>query len=319
MESAPRVSVVLPTYNRAHLLPRALRSVLAQTYRAFEVLVVDDGSTDETAGAVAGLADPRIRFHRVNHQGCAGAMNVAIQHALGEWVAFIDSDDEWAPAKLERQMQAAAAAGPEVGVIYSAGVIVDDAAGREIHARRPRAGGQGRVFDLMLETNWFSFVSVLARRRCFDEVGLFDEGLAFGEDRDWLLRAARRFEFRGLAEPLVTVHVHRGPRQTADLAGRIAFAQHILERYREDLGARPLLAARKQVALGQLCLREGDVARARRAFAEAMRVRPTFVPAYAHLAISWGPWRLWHSLSRWRLRRRGRRAVAALHRQETAP
>ncbi len=315
----PRVSVILPTYNRAPLLLRALASVLDQTFAAFEVRVVDDGSADATGAVVAGLADPRLHYERIEHAGVAAARNRAVRAARGEWLAFIDSDDEWRPDKLQRQMEMAADLPPEVAVIYSGAEYIDDATGRLFGVRQPRAGREVRVFDRLLETNWFPFVSVMVRRRCFDEVGPFDESLAYGEDREWLLRVARRYDFYGLADPLVQVHVHRGQRQTGDLIGRIAFAEMVLDRYAAGLEHRPVLRARKYVSLGQLRLRAGDPAAARRAFRQAMRVRPTFIPAYFHLVTSWGAWAGWYAAARLRRRWRARRELARLVRHRTAP
>jgi glycosyltransferase involved in cell wall biosynthesis len=309
--SAPRISVVLPTYNRAHLLGRTLRSLLAQTFRDFEVHIVDDGSTDGTEAVVAEHADPRVHYVRVEHRGCAAARNHAVREARGEWIALLDSDDEWTPDKLERQMQQADTAAPTVGVLYAGGVFIDDTSGNTISVRRPLAGGHGWIFDRLLETHWFPSTSVVARRRCFDEVGFFDERLTFGEDREWLLRVARRFEFLGLDDLLVLVHIHGGPRLTHSLPGRIAFVEVILERYAAELRARPLVAARKHVGLGQLYLRDGNGLQARAAFGAAVRAHPTFVPAYFHYVLSLGPWRMWHGFSWWRQRRRARGVTGA--------
>ncbi len=317
--SAPRVSVILPTYNRAGVLLRALGSVLAQTYESFEVRVVDDGSTDHTRPVISGLADPRLRYDRIEHAGSAVARNQGVRVARGEWLAFIDSDDEWMPTKLERQLGAAATLPPEVGVIYCGGEYVDDTTGRLTAIRQPRPGRDVGVFDRLLETNWFPFVSVLVRRRCFEQVGLFDESLPHGEDREWLFRVARRFDFYGVADPLVRVHIHQGPRQTTNLRGRIAFAETILRLYAEELTRRPALRARKYVALGQLQLRQGDPAAARRAFVAALRGRPAFVPAYFHLLTSWGLWSGWHAISRLRQQRKGRRTLAQVGGQRPTP
>jgi len=112
----PKVSVVVPAYNRERLILHALNSVLAQTFADFEILAVDDGSTDGTIQAIQSCTDPRIRCLRhEKNRGAAAARNTGIQAARGEYVAFLDSDDEWLPHKLERQTAALDACGAEIG------------------------------------------------------------------------------------------------------------------------------------------------------------------------------------------------------------
>src|SRR5687767_7523259 len=116
----PVVSVVLPTYNRAPLLGRAIRSVLGQSYTDFELIVVDDGSTDGTSGVVAGFRDKRIRYLPLaRNTGAGAARNAGIRVARGKFVAFQDSDDEWLPAKLAKQMSAFERGPAKLGVVYS--------------------------------------------------------------------------------------------------------------------------------------------------------------------------------------------------------
>lgn len=113
------MSVIVPTYNRAHLVGRAIQSVLNQTYRDLEVIVVSDGSTDHTREAVMSFADPRIRFLESDMaRGASATRNAALGICRGEYIAFID-DDEWLPRKLEKQMKAFEIAPPEVGFVYT--------------------------------------------------------------------------------------------------------------------------------------------------------------------------------------------------------
>ena len=106
MAASPQVSVVIPTYNRAHILGRAIDSVLQQTHRDLELIIVDDGSSDGTAALVRGIEDPRVRYVHQQNRGVSAARNRGIAEARAEWLAFLDSDDEWLPQKLERQFSA---------------------------------------------------------------------------------------------------------------------------------------------------------------------------------------------------------------------
>ena len=116
----PTVSIIIPTYNREQLLGRAIKSVLAQTYQDFELIIVDDGSTDNTERLVKSFNSEKTRYirHRKN-KGPAAARNTGIRSAKGDYIAFQDSDDEWMPEKLEKQMRAFTTAPPEVGVVYT--------------------------------------------------------------------------------------------------------------------------------------------------------------------------------------------------------
>lgn len=119
--SGPAVSVVLPTYNRAHLLSESIGSVLAQGYSDFEILVVDDGSTDNTREVVAGIDDKRIRYVELTpNRGQASARNVGIKEAKADLIAFQDSDDIWMPEKLGMQVSALRESPPGTGVVYTA-------------------------------------------------------------------------------------------------------------------------------------------------------------------------------------------------------
>ncbi len=119
-EKRPTVSVIIPTYNRAHLLGRAIESVLDQTYQDFEIIVVDDASADETEEVVKSFGDDRINHirHQKNKGGSA-ARNTGIKAARGEFIAFLDSDDEWVPKKLEKEIDRLQTLSNEVGVVYS--------------------------------------------------------------------------------------------------------------------------------------------------------------------------------------------------------
>lgn len=115
----PTVSVVIPTYNRAALLGRSIRSVLGQSYKDFELIVIDDGSTDETSHVVADFADPRIRYLPLPHNtGAGAARNAGVRVARGKFLAFQDSDDEWLPSKLAKQISAFESGPARLGMVY---------------------------------------------------------------------------------------------------------------------------------------------------------------------------------------------------------
>jgi glycosyltransferase involved in cell wall biosynthesis len=189
----PPVSVVIATYNMAHYLPFALRSALNQTYSNIEVLVIDDGSTDNTAETVAPyLADSRVRYYRQSNGGQAVAKNRGIRESSGAHIAFLDADDLWAPDKLELQMPLFAAS-QRTGVVYSAFGYVDEKGDRLPHV--PGKLHRGNVSGPMLISNFVGFGTSVVKRECFDRLGLFDERLRMGIDYDRWLRFATQYEF----------------------------------------------------------------------------------------------------------------------------
>ncbi len=197
--AAPRVSVVVPVWNGERTLGATLDSVLAQTCRDFELLVIDDGSTDGTAALVAALADrePRVQLHRFENRGLAASRNRGIRLARGAFVAFVDADDLWKPARLERQLAALAAA-PAAGLAYSLTDCINDAGQRLGPGSHIVA--EGRVYERLLAWNFLdSGSSVLVRRAVFDAAGLFDESLQAAEDWDLWLRIAWGHEFACVA------------------------------------------------------------------------------------------------------------------------
>jgi len=193
------VSVVIPTFERRSALPRALASVLGQTRVAGEITVVDDGSTDGTAEMVA-AEHPDIRLIVQDNQGVSAARNRGIEASTGEWIALLDSDDEWVPEKLERQLSALAAH-PDERVCHTDEIWIRHH--RRVNPRRRHAKFGGRIFPYCLPLCAMSPSSILIHRSVLDDVGLFDEELPACEDYDMWLRICARYSVLYLDEPLV--------------------------------------------------------------------------------------------------------------------
>lgn len=202
------VSIVLPTYNRANLVGRAIESVLRQSYQAFELIVVDDGSTDHTQETVGSYRDERIQYIKLDgNHGPAHARNIGIGSAKYSYIAFHDSDDVWCEGKLDRQMQAMAASG-QVGMVYGyckyhglAGEI-DYFPRREIAQEKKR----GFIYPMLLEENLIGMPSLLVRRDCIERAGMFREEFQSLEDYEWFLRLSRVCEAEFIDEILVNVY-----------------------------------------------------------------------------------------------------------------
>jgi glycosyltransferase involved in cell wall biosynthesis len=216
----PRVSVIIPTHSRAELVPRAIESVLKQTFRDFELIVVDDGSNDNTHDVVAAISDPRLQLIRLPKSGGAScARNAGIASARGEWVAFLDDDDEWLPQLLERQLARLAQA-PGASAVYClrAGQVLD---GKIVPSPYKPPLPEGDVLDSVLASgHTISPCAHIVKRSALLEVGGFDETFSEAEDRDlWLRLAQASHHFVAVPETLIIVHMgHRG-RLTDDGVG----------------------------------------------------------------------------------------------------
>lgn len=194
------VSVIIPTYNRAGWVTEAVASVLAQTYQDFEVLVVDDGSTDATLEALAPFYRQVKVLRTAQRRGVAAARNLGLSAARGEWLAFLDSDDLWRPDKLARQM-AYLREHPELLICQTDETWVRN--GVRVNAPLSHRKVEGEIFLPSLERCMISPSAVVLHRRLLEEVGRFDETLPAAEDYDLWLRVTWRYPVGLVPEPLV--------------------------------------------------------------------------------------------------------------------
>ncbi len=200
MAAQPRVSVIIPTYNRATLLKEAVASALAQTYRDFEVLVVDDGSTDGTLGALAPFLGQVKLLRLSRRRGVSAARNLGISAARGRWLAFLDSDDLWLKEKLARQM-AFLEDNPDCLIGQTEETWIRHGVRVNPPLTHLKAGGQ--IFIRSLERCMISPSAVILHRSLLEENGAFDENLPAAEDYDLWLRLTWRYEVGLVKEPLV--------------------------------------------------------------------------------------------------------------------
>ncbi|HDI58775.1 MAG TPA: glycosyltransferase [Desulfobacteraceae bacterium] len=197
--AAAQVSVILPTYNRAGWLAEAVDSVLGQEYAAFELIVVDDGSSDETPQVLAAYGD-RLRVLRLENGGVSRARNRGVAVSRGELLAFLDSDDLWQPGKLAAQV-AFMEAHPEIAICQTEEIWIRN--GRRVNPRRRHRKSDGMFFERSLELCLVSPSAVMMRRSLFEAFGGFDETLPACEDYDLWLRIGCRHPVGLIDAPLV--------------------------------------------------------------------------------------------------------------------
>lgn len=191
--NSPVISVITPTYNRADFLPEAVRSVLDQSFPDFELLIVDDGSTDDTREVLAPfLEDPRVHYQYQPNQGQSVARNLGLAKARGRFICFLDSDNAWLPHKLEQQL-AAFEQHPDVDVVYG-DILTIDEQGKELSRKNMRRYS-GRIAPQMLKDNCVSMNTAMARRVCFDEMGGMSGKRRVADDYDLWLRFSAKYRF----------------------------------------------------------------------------------------------------------------------------
>jgi len=281
-ENSPTVSVIIPTYNRAHLIGRAIQSVLNQTYQDFEIIVVDDGSTDNTKEIVKSLDDKRIRYirHKENKGGGA-ARNTGIKAAIGEYIAFLDSDDEWLPEKLECQMKVFKNAGSEVGVVYTGFIYIDELGeytnGQHIPEKR------GWIYEDILVENCVGTAStVLVKRKCFEKAGLFDENLPSCQDWEMWIRLAREHQFDFIEDPLVKYHIHKS-RISTDLEAKIKGITIVIDKFSGEFTSRRKIYSQRRFSIGNLYCHLGNMKRGRKEFLKAIQIYPFNLKYFVYL------------------------------------
>ncbi len=216
-----KVSVILPTHNRSVWTRRAAESVLQQRYRDYELIVVDDGSDQDMSELQQFLAERGVRYLRVSHRGVAAARNVGVQQSSGSWIAFLDSDDEWFPDKLQRQIEFVKQY-PDIEICQSNEEWIRK--GRFVNQRAIHAKPSGDAFAACLKLCCISPSSVLLRRTLFDRVGGFDERMRVCEDYDLWLRIAAQYPV-GLVEEVLV-------RKYGGHADQLSRAEPAMDRFR---------------------------------------------------------------------------------------
>ncbi len=205
----PKVSVIIPSYNRAEYISETIDSVLAQSFEDFELLFIDDGSTDNTEAIVKRYQeqDPRVIYHKKLNEERAKARSYGINLAQGEFVALVDSDDIWYPEKLQEQLDVFDAF-PEVGCVYAA-VDRIDMQGRSLPAApRQQEGSSGFVYFDLLNRNFIPSVTPIINRSVLLEIGAQRTELIPYEDWDFWLRLSRRTQFQHIRESLGAYRIH---------------------------------------------------------------------------------------------------------------
>lgn len=283
----PKVSVIIPTKNRAHYVSSAIRSVLNQTFRDFEIIAVDGASSDNTKEVIKGFTDQRINYIRQeNDKGVSAARNLGIIHSRGEIIAFLDDDDLWMPGMLEKQLGFMNRR-PGIGAVYTSHFGIDEG-GKRFQLRLVDRSMRGDIFPKILERNYIGNCSgIMVRKTCFCTTGLFDENLLAAEDWDMWIRLAKHYEFDFTDEPLYLYRVHE-KRLSARPFVRLRAESLLFEKLQPEFKK---LEDTRAVAywhyrIGKLYCRCGNMKKGREEFKMAVDINPHFVMCHLLLFAS---------------------------------
>jgi len=289
----PKVSVIITTYNYSHFLAEAIQSVLDQTFGDFELIVVDDGSTDNTREIVGSFKDHRIKYIYQEHRGGNAARNVGTSASIGKYIAFLDADDIWLPEKLAMQVRLLDTS-PDVAIVCSdfyrfdnqSGVITSQAwEKREINPKI--------ALRLLLSERAFAVTStVLIRADVFSEVGYWDESLRINQDWDMFVRIAQRYNFDVVREPLVKKRQH-GTSLSGDWELRYQTYPDVLNKVIHDypLSRTDIRAAKRRLAnihhtYATYLVLDNRMVQGRKEFLTSIKVDPWYIKPYFFLVIS---------------------------------
>lgn len=297
-----KVSVIIPTYNRAHFLAEAIQSVLDQTFTDFELIIVDDGSTDNTEDIVMKFKDPRIRYINQENSGVSAARNTGIKASDGEYIAFLDSDDIWLPQNLDFKVKLLDAR-PEIGLVCSDAYFYDSYSGAILGRRWHDRTFHGWVDDVLTATQepvkemftrgcFITPQASVIRHSVFNQAGYFDESLQNHEDWDLFVRIARIFSIETIDIPLLKIRRHNDS-LSADWDKMYLGAVTVLNKAKssyylndEELKLINQRLARLHFSFGKSLVLNGQINQGREKLLAALKINPGDIRPYIYLAGS---------------------------------
>jgi glycosyltransferase involved in cell wall biosynthesis len=230
----PKTSVIIPTYNRAHFIKKAINTVLEQTYQDFEIIIIDDGSQDNTEKVVKSIKDDRIRYiKREKNGGEHAARNTGIENSKGEYIAFLDSDVTWSKDKLEKQFNILESSPADVGIVFCGVQFVDYETQKVVSEWIIRENVNEKVFDSIGAAP--DPPSMFVRKSALLDVGLFDESIPFNVDTEMDIRLAKKYKFVLIDEFLVFSSVNHERLSTSPDIDHIKGLEIIYEKHKDVL------------------------------------------------------------------------------------
>ncbi len=259
----PLVSVIIPTYNRSDEIAKSIESVLKQSYSNIEVIIIDDGSIDNTEELIKNIDDERVVYFYQNNQGTSSARNKGILLSNGKYIAFQDSDDEWLFDKLRRQVEILEGLGNKVAVCYCDMKRIN-LNGLETYWKAPHPVNTGDIISnntLDYQVYGIGIQTVLVRKICVDEIGYFDLDLDRFIDLEWLIRLSLKFNFEYINEPLVNFYESKGI--STNSKALINARKKIYSKYERELKKNNLFVISQKVRIAEAYWKDNDIKKSR--------------------------------------------------------
>jgi len=302
----PKVSVIIPTYNREKLLSRAIKSVLKQTFQDFELIVVDDGSTDSTEALMDKFQkkDKRIRYIKLkkHYGGPAKAKNVGIQYSKGKYIATLDSDDEWLPEKLELQIKLfETSPNPRLGFVSCHALQIDTFSGKKsiFKIKKPK-----NLFEAILTHDMLGSGSGMAyKKEALKKVGLFDENLKHAQDWEIRIRLAKEYDFDLVDKVLYKYYVHKESiTHSFSIVKKEKDLRYILLKYEPYYRENPRIYSLRLKYDGSRYIRAGEQKKALKYFLRSIRYNPLNIRSWICLFFSFFGPRVYSKVSEFKRR-----------------
>jgi glycosyltransferase involved in cell wall biosynthesis len=297
MEKSKLISVIIPTHNRGQLIERAICSVLQQTYKDLELIIVDDGSTDNTREVVEKYTDDRIRYIACPRRGgAAAARNRGIAEARGEYIAFLDSDDEWLSNKLEEEIRVLEGLPEEYGVVYSGGWVYQKNRERKYIPYATQGARSGDLKEIILRTGLICPPGAIVKKKCFDRVGLFDESMPAIEDWEFWIRVSKSYYFHYLQKPLWNYYLKASGSLSSNEGALLKALNYIYKKHYDEISRFRYIEAKYLFWIGNLLIKNGQIREGRRYLVKSFILRPTALENMSCWAISFFGQRIYASI-----------------------
>ena len=283
----PLISIIIPSYNRANLLIRSINSALNQTYKNFELIVVDDGSTDNTKKLLEPYINAKkIKYFYQKNRGPSSAKNMGMKSAKGDYLAFLDSDDEWLPKKLEKQLELfERSTNPNLGFVGCNSLIINEKNNKKQIYKTPRK--KNAFYALLVNNFIWSCSSIMIKGSIIDQIGFFDENLSIGEDWDMWIRITQKYDFDFVDEPLFKYYVHNANITNAiTIRKKEKYLQYISDKYIKYFENNPKLYSRRLRYDGTRYVLSGNLKKARENFVHSIRLNPLNYRCYFYFLCS---------------------------------